>query len=50
MCELTHEIMEVMVVKDRMARNYFKYISNLMTKNVIDSAEFIMAILFLNPQ
>jgi hypothetical protein len=47
--ELTQSIMEAMDVKDRMARNYIKYMKdNAIIENgaincAIDSAEFTMA-------
>ncbi len=45
MAELTQSIMEAMDVKDRMARNYIKYMkdTSIIEKSAINSAEFTMA-------
>ena len=45
MAELTQSIMEAMDVKDRMARNYIKYMkdTSIIEKSVINSAEFTFA-------
>jgi len=45
MAELTQSIMEAMDVKDRMARNYIKYMKDttIIEKSAINSAEFTIA-------
>ena len=45
MAELTQSIMEAMDVKDRMARNYIKYMkdTSIIEKSAVNSAEFTMA-------
>jgi hypothetical protein len=44
MVELTQSIMEAMDVKDRMARNYIKYMkeNSIIEKNALNSMEFIL--------
>jgi hypothetical protein len=44
MAELTHAIMEAMDVKDRMARNYIKYMKDhsIIEKSALNGAEFIL--------
>jgi predicted transcriptional regulator len=44
MVELTQSIMEAMDVKDRMARNYIKYMkeNSIIEKNALNSSEFIL--------